>query len=171
VSERLAGKTALASPGARRPVRVEPLRNLPVLKDLVVDLEPMFDKYASVGPWPMLDPALQEPAVIVPTDSARVDIGAGLDCIGCGACYSACPMVAADPDYLGPMQLLRAFNVLADAREEPMAADLRADEVYGRHGVWRCHGISECTRVCPKGLDPSLAIRRLKRSALEGAFG
>jgi succinate dehydrogenase / fumarate reductase iron-sulfur subunit len=79
-------------------------------------------------------------------------------------------MVAADPDYLGPMQLLRAFNVLADEREEPVAAEPRLEEVFGRHGVWRCHGIGECTRVCPKGLNPALAIRRLKQGALLDAF-
>jgi succinate dehydrogenase / fumarate reductase iron-sulfur subunit len=169
-SERLACKTALASLGANRPVRVEPLRNLPVLKDLVVDLEPLFDKYTAVAPWLVADPGVREPAVIPTTDEARLQIGEGLDCISCGACYSACPMVAADPDYIGPMQLLRAFNLLNDVREHPVAADLRHDEVYSRHGVWRCHGIGECTRVCPKGLDPSLAIRRLKRNALVRAF-
>jgi succinate dehydrogenase/fumarate reductase iron-sulfur protein len=168
--ERLACKTALATVSSnRRPVRVEPLRNLPVLKDLVVDLEPLFDKYTAVSPWLMVDAALDDPAVIPATDETRRQIGEGLDCISCGACYSACPMVASDPDYLGPMQLLRAFNVLAHERDYPLGVDAR-DEVYGRHGVWRCHGIGECTRVCPKGLDPSLAIRRLKRGALQAAF-
>jgi succinate dehydrogenase/fumarate reductase iron-sulfur protein len=170
-SERLACKTALADLSPRRAVRVEPLRNLPVLKDLVVDLDPLFDKYAAVAPWLVADPAQSEPAVIPTTDAARLHISEGLDCISCGACYSACPMVAADPDYLGPMQLLRAFNLLTDEREHPAAADLRADDVFDRHGVWRCHGIGECTRVCPKGLDPSLAIRRLKRGALGSQFG
>lgn len=163
-SERLACKTPLASLG-RGPIRVEPLRNLPVIKDLVVDLEPFFDKYRRVEPWVRVHPHLAEPVVVPPDDPARVAIGEGLDCISCGACYSACPMVAADPDYLGPMQLLRVFNVLADEREAPMATHERA-EAFGRHGIWRCHGIAECTRVCPKGLDPARAIRRLKRGAL-----
>jgi succinate dehydrogenase/fumarate reductase-like Fe-S protein len=74
-------------------------------------------------------------------------------------------MVAVDPDYLGPAQLLRAFNVLSDQRETADSEALHA-RAFDRHGVWRCHGIGECTRVCPKGLDPSLAIRRLKRRAL-----
>jgi succinate dehydrogenase/fumarate reductase iron-sulfur protein len=169
-SERLACKTSLASMSNGRPVRVEPLRNLPVLKDLVVDVEPLFGKYAAVSPWLIADPALTEPAVIPTTDVTRREIGEGLDCISCGACYSACPMVASDPQYMGPMQLLRAFNVLADEREAAVGPDYREAEVFGRHGVWRCHGIGECTRVCPKGLDPSLAIRRLKRAALGAAF-
>ncbi|HEY3063556.1 MAG TPA: succinate dehydrogenase/fumarate reductase iron-sulfur subunit [Chloroflexota bacterium] len=169
-SERLACKTPLAEVANGRPVRVEPLRNLPVVKDLVVDLDLLFDKYAAVRPWLRIDASAREPAVIPSSDRRRVEIGEGLDCINCGACYSACPMVAADPDYLGPMQLLRAFNVLADEREDPAAIDLRVDEVFGRHGVWRCHGIGECTRVCPKGLNPALAIRRLKRGALVDAF-
>ena len=165
-SERLACKTPLASLG-NGPLRVEPLRNLPVLKDLVVDMEPFFGKYAALDPWLIPDPGLDEPLVAPPDDPARLAISEGLDCISCGACYSACPMVALDPDYLGPMQLLRAFTLLADAREGPLALEERA-EVFGTHGVWRCRGIGECTRVCPKGLDPSLAIRRLKRGALDG---
>jgi succinate dehydrogenase/fumarate reductase iron-sulfur protein len=171
-SERLACKTPLASLAGRdgnRPVRVEPLRNLPVIKDLVVDMDPLFAKYQSVDPWVVVDPSLAEPAVVAPDDELRVQISQGLDCISCGACYSACPMVAADPDYLGPLQLLRAFNVLADEREAPAAPHMR-ESVFDAHGVWRCHGIGECTRVCPKGLDPSQAIRRLKRAALTGSF-
>lgn len=171
-SEQLACKTSLASvAGARgeKPVRVEPLRNLPIVKDLVVDMEPFFEKYSSLNPWVVVDPARPEPAVVPPDDTLRVQIGEGLDCISCGACYSACPMVAADPDYLGPMQLLRAFSVLADEREHPASMELR-EAAFDTHGVWRCRGISECTRVCPKGLDPALAIRRLRRAALNGSF-
>jgi succinate dehydrogenase/fumarate reductase iron-sulfur protein len=167
-SERLACKTALSILDTTRAIRVEPLRNLPVLRDLVVDLEPLFDKYAAIIPWLETDPAEHEPAVLSMADPERRQINEGLDCISCGACYSACPMVAADPEYVGPMQLLRAFNVLTDQRELLAGADMRVDEVYGRHGVWRCHGIGECSRVCPKSLDPSLAIRRLKRIAMEG---
>jgi succinate dehydrogenase/fumarate reductase iron-sulfur protein len=166
-SERLACRTPLAS--LRAPVRVEPLRNLPVVKDLVVDPEPFFEKYAAVEPGFIPARGLVEPARIPADDPTRLAIGEGLDCITCGACYSACPMVASDPDYLGPAQLLRAFNVLADEREDPEAEALRG-AVFGKHGVWRCHGIGECTRVCPKGLDPALAIRRLKRGALLGSL-
>jgi succinate dehydrogenase / fumarate reductase iron-sulfur subunit len=162
------GSEALAcrTPLPKGTVRVEPLRHLPVIKDLVVEMEPLFDKYAAVEPW--VTTALREPAVVSPDDPLRKQIGEGLDCITCGACYSACPMVGADPDYLGPLQLLRAFNVLADERDQH--GPERDAEVYGRHGVWRCRGIGECTRVCPKGLDPSEAIRRLKRDALLRAF-
>lgn len=162
--ERLACKTGLAS--LKKPIRVEPLRNLPVIKDLVVDMTDFFAKYQAIEPRPMLDARrLAEPAIIPAADARRLEISEGLDCISCGACYSACPMVAADPDYLGPAQLLRAFNVLSDEREASGADAAHAD-AFSRHGVWRCHAIGECTRVCPKGLDPSLAIRRLKRRAL-----
>jgi succinate dehydrogenase / fumarate reductase, iron-sulfur subunit len=152
-SERLACRTSLAGLG-KATVRVEPLRHLPVIKDLVVDLDPLFDKYAAVEP-------------------AGTQIGEGQDCITCGACYSVCPIVGADPHYLGPLQLLRAAEVLTaegGGHAAPPERSLREDEVYGRHGVWRCHGIGECTRVCPKGLDPSQAIRRLKLAALGRAF-
>jgi len=167
-SECLACRTPLADVAGSGVIRVEPLRNLPVLKDLVVDIDGFFTKYEAIDPYVMLQPGMRAPAEIPADDPTRQEIGEGLDCITCGACYSACPMVAIDPDYLGPAQLLRAFNVLEDVREADGAWQLRAD-VFSRHGVWRCHGISECTRVCPKGLDPSLAIRRLKRRALSGA--
>jgi succinate dehydrogenase/fumarate reductase iron-sulfur protein len=166
--ERLACKTSLAS--LKGPIRVEPLRNLPVIKDLVVDMADFFEKYQVIEPRPMLDArGRAEPAIIPAADALRLEIGEGLDCISCGACYSACPMVAVDPDYLGPAQLLRAFNVLSDEREVD-SGELPHAAAFGRHGVWRCHGIGECTRVCPKGLDPSLAIRRLKRRALLGSL-
>jgi succinate dehydrogenase/fumarate reductase iron-sulfur protein len=170
--ERLACKTPLASVSrGGRPVRIEPLRHLPIVKDLVVEMGDFFDKYAAVEPRVLTNPdARPEPAAIPAGDPVRLQIGEGLDCITCGACYSACPMVAADPDYLGPAQLLRAFNVLADEREEPLSKQQR-EHVFDRHGIWRCHGIGECTRVCPKGLDPALAIRRLKRRALTGSAG
>ena len=168
--ERLACKTplGLVSRGGGRTVAVEPLRNLPVVKDLVVEMGEFFAKYAAIEPRVLAD-AAAEPARIRADDPIRRAIGEGLDCITCGACYSACPMVAADRDYLGPAQLLRAFNVLADEREEASSWQPR-EAVFGRHGIWRCHGISECTRVCPKGLDPARAIRRLKLAARTGSF-
>jgi succinate dehydrogenase/fumarate reductase iron-sulfur protein len=165
--ERLACKTPLA--GLAAPVRVEPLRHLPVVKDLVVEMEPFFARQDAAAARFRADAARPEPATILPTDSLRQQIDAGLDCISCGACVSACPMVAADPDYLGPAALLRTFNLLADEREDPAAAGLRG-EAFGRHGIWRCHGIQECTRVCPKNLDPARAIRGLKRRAMSGRF-
>src|SRR5207253_7055139 len=113
--ERLTCKTGLAS--LKTPIRVEPLRHLPVIKDLVVDMTEFFDKYQAIEPRPLLDARrLAEPAIIPAADARRLEISEGLDCISCGACYSACPMVAADPDFLGPAQLLRAFNVLSDER-------------------------------------------------------
>jgi succinate dehydrogenase/fumarate reductase iron-sulfur protein len=164
-SEALACRTSLSSVARSGVVRVEPLRNLPVVKDLVVDTDPFFEKYQAIDPFVVPNASMTAPAKIPPDDRKRQLIDQGLDCITCGACYSACPMVAIDPDYLGPAQLLRAFNVLEDVREAEGGWQLRA-EVFGRHGVWRCHAISECTRVCPKALDPSRAIRRLKRRGL-----
>ena len=159
--EVLACRTQLA--GVAPIVTVEPLRHLPVLKDLMVDMEPFFDKYQAVTPYLVPKPELIEPAVIPPGSSLRARIDSHLDCISCGLCYSACSIVAFDPDYLGPAALNRAYCLTSDTRDA--ARDERLDRVEGQHGVWRCHGLFECTQVCPKNLAPTRAITALKKQS------
>ncbi len=159
--ESLACRAQLSSLGET--VTIEPLRNLPVLKDLMVDLDPFFEKYAAVSPYLVPSDGLDEPAVIPAGSAVRDRIDAHLDCISCGLCYSACSIVAIDPDYLGPAALNRAYCLTTDVRDA--ARDLRLDRVEGQHGVWRCHGLFECTQVCPKNLAPTQAIAKLKRQS------
>jgi succinate dehydrogenase/fumarate reductase iron-sulfur protein len=101
--EGLACRIQLA--GLGKMVRVEPMRNMPVIKDLAVDMEPFFDKYQAVTPYIVPRDNSQEPAVIPPGSTLRDLIDDHLDCITCGACYSACSIVASDPSYLGPAAL------------------------------------------------------------------
>ena len=159
--EVLACRTQLSGVGPI--VTVEPLRHLPVLKDLMVDMEPFFDKYRAVTPYLVPKAELTEPAVIPPGSSLRDRIDAHLDCISCGLCYSACSIVAFDPSYLGPAALNRAYCLTGDTRDA--ARDERLDRVEGQHGVWRCHGLFECTQVCPKNLAPTRAITALKKQS------
>lgn len=157
--EVLACRTQLADAGPE--VTVEPLRNLPVIKDLAVDMDPFFQKYQAVTPFLVPNADLTEPAVIPAGSPLRDMIDSHLDCITCGACYSACSIVAFDPDYLGPAALNRAYCLVSDPRDA--AGDQRLERVEGQHGVFRCHSLFECTQVCPKNLAPTRAIVKLKR--------
>jgi succinate dehydrogenase/fumarate reductase iron-sulfur protein len=157
--EVLACRTQLAPLGPV--VTVEPLRNLPVLKDLAVDLEPFFEKYRAVTPYLVPREDLTEPALIPAGSPLRDLVDDHLDCISCGLCYSACSVVAFDPSYLGPAALNRAYCLVGDSRDA--ARDERLDRVEGQHGVHRCHSLFECTQVCPKNLAPTRAIVKLKR--------
>ena len=159
--EVLACRTQLADAGPV--VTVEPLRNLPVLKDLAVDMEPFFQKYQAVTPYLVPNADLTEPAVIPPGSPLRDLVDDHLDCITCGACYSACSIVAFDPDYLGPAALNRAYCLVSDTRDA--ARGQRLDRVEGQHGVFRCHSLFECTQVCPKNLAPTRAIMKLRRQS------
>jgi succinate dehydrogenase / fumarate reductase iron-sulfur subunit/fumarate reductase iron-sulfur subunit len=145
----------------RRAARFEPLGGLPVVRDLIVDLDPFLDRWRRVTPFLVPIAADGEPERVVLTAPDRGAIDEDLDCIACGACFAACGMAAADASFLGPAALLRAMLLVADRRDG--AADARLGVVGGDGGVDFCHGIGACTEVCPKGLDPARAIRRLRR--------
>jgi succinate dehydrogenase/fumarate reductase iron-sulfur protein len=170
---RLDGRAVLAcqTPIApdRAAIRLDPLSGLPVVRDLIVDMRPFFDEWARVTPYLVPRPEMSEPAVIPPDAPEREIIDPALDCITCGACYAGCGIAAYRRDFLGPAALNRAMVLIADSRDATREERLRA--VTGGDGVWRCHYIHACTAVCPKGLDPAGAIRRLRRWRLEGLDG
>jgi succinate dehydrogenase / fumarate reductase iron-sulfur subunit/fumarate reductase iron-sulfur subunit len=161
---RVDGRTALAcqariGPDART-VRVEPLAGLPVIRDLLVDTRPFWEEWARVTPYLVPRETAGQPARI-PADAAeRQVIDPALDCIGCAACWSSCGVADSRRDFLGPAALNRAMVLIADSRDA--ARDERLASVAGSDGVDRCHYIYGCTAVCPKGLDPAGAIRRLR---------
>jgi fumarate reductase iron-sulfur subunit len=144
-------------------LRLEPLRNFTVVKDLAVDMAEFFDKWRDAkgtfeaGPQPADDFA-----VVPPATPARQAADAGIECIGCGICYSACDVVAWDPDYLGPAALNRAWTLLNDVRDRGQDARLAA--VSGRSGCQACHTHMSCTTFCPKGIAPTYSIAGLKRA-------
>lgn len=154
--ERLACQTKLADlPGPE--IHIEPMRNLPVIKDLVVDLAPFFSSFerARASFESQADEGL---APVLPAERERLD--EHLDCITCGLCYSACSMVAAYPAYMGPAALNRAYTLQRDRRDHGF--ETRRDALMGDGGVWQCHVMGDCVTVCPKGIDPRRAIQRLK---------
>ncbi len=156
--ERLACQTPLALVGDT--VRLEPLRHLPVLKDLVADLSPFFDKYGQVHPE--FRPAAHRQAAVTAAERALIE--RAVNCISCGACYSACDVVGLNAAFLGPAALARAWALVGDRREGDRPARLR--RVAEEDGIWRCHDIGVCTTVCPKAVAPTLAIQALRRQAL-----
>jgi succinate dehydrogenase/fumarate reductase iron-sulfur protein len=167
---RLDGRPVLACQTRLHPateaIRLDPLAGLSVVRDLIVDMRPFFDEWARVTPYLVPRAGLTEPATIVPDAPERGIIDPALDCITCGACYAGCGIAGVRRDFLGPAALNRAMVLIADSRDAARAERLRA--VTGSDGAWRCHYIHACTAVCPKGLDPAGAIRRLRRWRLEG---
>ena len=156
--ERLACRTRLVDLDTPA-VRVAPLRNLPVVKDLIVDLAPFFEKWNAVG---IAIPDRSGKAIAVPERTQR-EIDLHSDCITCGLCYSACDVVSHAEQFLGPAALNRAYTLQMDARD--LGRVQRVARIEADGGVFRCHSMGQCTNVCPKGLDPLGAIAALKRGA------
>ena len=148
--------------GADDRLRLEPLRNFPVVKDLAVEMKAFFDKwqdasgYFDAGPEPAKDFA-----VVPPASAQRMVADAGIECIGCGICHSACDVVAWDDAYLGPAALNRAWTLANDVRDQGQAARMTA--VAGSAGCHACHTHMSCTAFCPKGIAPTYSIAGLKR--------
>jgi fumarate reductase iron-sulfur subunit len=146
-------------------LRLEPLRNFTVVKDLAVEMTQFFDKwsrahgYFEPGPAPERDFAIVQPAM-----PARRAADAGIECIGCGVCYSACDVVAWEADYLGPAALNRAWTLVNDVRDRGQVD--RLDAVSGDGGCQTCHTHMSCTAFCPKAIEPTYAIAGLKRATM-----
>jgi succinate dehydrogenase / fumarate reductase, iron-sulfur subunit len=147
-------------------VHVAPLANLPVIKDLVVSMEPFFEKWRKVRP--ALHPAkkdVRELAVIPPDSTFGEQARDKRDCITCGACYAACGIAGSNKGYLGPAAINKAMLRLLDPRDA--AVDERLDAIDAeREGVWRCHTQYNCVAACPKGINLTDSIMRLKRAML-----
>jgi succinate dehydrogenase / fumarate reductase, iron-sulfur subunit len=163
---RLACITPLAE--LAQPVEVRPLPGLPVIRDLVVDLGQFYRQYRVVKPYLIRqDPHPQTENLQSPEQRDRLD---GLyECILCGCCSTACPSFWWHPDqFLGPQALLQAWRFLADSRDQ--ASEERLDALEGPYRLFRCHTIMNCMDVCPKGLNPTRAIGRIKALLLERAI-
>ena len=146
-------------------VEIAPLRNLPVVRDLVADMREFFDKWARArGQLTPTRTRADPPAVVKPDAPQRREADAGIECIGCGVCYSACDVVAWNRDYLGPAALNRAWTLVNDVRDGAQAERLLA--VAGDAGCHACHTHMSCTEHCPKHLSPTRAIAGLKRATL-----
>ena len=148
---------------------VGPLRNLPVIRDLVTDMREFFDKWARAkGEFRGGQTKADDFAKVEPQSAERVLVDKGIECIGCGVCYAACDVVKWNPDYLGPAALNRAWTLVNDVRETRNLERLRA--VSGDAGCHACHSHVSCTERCPKQLSPTAAIAGLKREVAKTAL-
>ncbi len=142
-------------------MRVYPLPHLQVVKDLVPDMTHFYAQYRTIEPWIKTDsPAPERERLQSPAERAKLD---GLyECILCACCSTACPSYWwNDERYLGPAVLLQAYRWLADSRDE--ATGERLDELQDPFRLYRCHTIMNCTKTCPKDLNPAKAIGEIKK--------
>jgi len=148
---------------------VAPLRNLPVIRDLVTDMREFFDKWARAkGEFRGRQSKQDDFAKVPPQSEERVLVDKGIECIGCAVCYAACDVVKWNPDYLGPAALNRAWTLVKDVRDRSQLERLRA--VSGDAGCHACHSHVSCTERCPKHLSPTAAIAGLKREVAKAVL-
>lgn len=146
-------------------LRIEPLRNLPRIKDLAVDMAPFFEKWqAARGRFEPSKTRHDPLAAVSPESPERKAADAGIECINCAVCHAACDVVAWNPDYLGPAPLNRAWTLVNDVRDADRAGVLRAVGVDG--GCHACHSQGSCEAHCPVGISPTAGIAGLKRLSL-----
>jgi len=146
------------------PVRIEPLRGFPVIRDLVGDMDGFIDKLQQVKPWIIRHddgpPAGEE---YIQTPAQLADYKQYSMCINCMLCYAACPIVELEPHFLGPAAIAVAQRYNLDSRDQ--GAQERMDILSTQDGVWCCTFVGECSTVCPKNVDPAGAIQRYKVTA------
>ncbi|WP_028358250.1 succinate dehydrogenase iron-sulfur subunit [Brackiella oedipodis] len=144
----------------KEPVRLRPLPGLPVIRDLVVDMTQFYNQYHSVRPYLINDvPPPEKERLQSP--EAREELNGLYECILCACCSTSCPSFWWNPDkFVGPAGLLQAYRFLADSRDT--ATKERLDNLEDPYRLFRCHTIMNCVDVCPKGLNPTKAIGKIK---------
>lgn len=142
-------------------VLVEPLDNLPLISDLVIDMGGLYERYGEPG-MPYLRQSEFMAGAKLPEGIAQFQRYE--NCLECGLCVSACPITGSDPDYLGPAALAAAWRVVAEPRSSN--PDFALNWVDNQHGCWRCHVAFECTEVCPSDVDPGGSIMALRKSLI-----
>ena len=148
-------------------VTIEPMLGFTVIKDLVVDLEPFFEKYRSIAPYLINDSAPPETERLQsPEDRARYDDGT--KCILCAACTTSCPPFWANKEFVGPAAIVNAHRFIFDSRDQ--GADERLAVLNTRNGVWRCRTVFNCTDACPRDIEITRAIEDVKRTLLFGGL-
>ena len=149
----------------KQPIKVEPIRGLPLVKDLIVDMEPFFAGYRAVKPWLITDPDDKEPErerLQSPDDRERFDDTT--KCILCAACTTSCPIYWADKEYVGPAAIVNAHRFIFDSRDS--GARERLEILSHKGGVFKCRTVFNCTAACPRGIKVTKAIQEVKQAAL-----
>jgi succinate dehydrogenase / fumarate reductase iron-sulfur subunit len=147
-------------------VRIYPLPHMPVVKDLVPDLSQLYAQLRSIEPWLKSDTPPPPDAERRQSKAERAKLDGAWECILCFCCSTACPSYWWNGDrYLGPAVLLQAYRWIADSRDE--ATGERLDYLEDPFRLYRCHTIMNCTRTCPKGLNPAAAIGKIRQMMIE----
>jgi len=144
----------------KEPVEIRPLPGLPVVRDLIVDMSQFFKQYQSVKPYLVNhEPPPEKERLQSPAD--REELNGLYECILCACCTTACPSFWWNPDkFVGPAGLLQAYRFIADTRDQSTGE--RLDDLEDPYRLFRCHSIMNCVDVCPKGLNPTRAIGKIK---------
>jgi len=160
--ERLACKTLIqdVTDDDNTVIKVEPLRHLPIQRDLMVDQNPFFDKYRSVKPFFFPDEMPEEKENIQSQDE-RAMFDDATKCINCSACYSACPVLDKNTNFIGPAAIVQAARFVFDSRDQGL--EPRLGVLDTADGVWPCENHFECTRVCPREIKVTKLINLTKR--------
>ncbi len=143
-------------------VTVEPMSNFPIIRDLAVKFEQLFDTHQKIKPYLIRDDSELEPgqkAFLQSPEEVEQYIQFA-NCIKCGLCNSACPTMATDTSFVGPQALAQAYRYVADSRDKGKSTRLKI--IDDSHGIWRCHFAGSCSQVCPKGVDPAMGIQMLR---------
>src|SRR5262245_3520754 len=142
-----------------RPIRVEPLTNFPVIRDLVINLEDFLHKLKELKTWLIpKEPKAVSQGEYLQTPEQLAEYKQYSMCINCMLCYAACPVYALEPSFIGPAAIALAQRYNLDSRDG--AQDERAEVIYSHEGIWECTVVADCSRVCPKHVDPSGAIQQ-----------
>lgn len=139
---------------------LEPLPNLEVIKDLIVDMTPFWEKYEAVRPW-LIAATPTDDKERIQSIRQRAIYDRGVNCILCACCYGACPVLARDGRYIGPAALAKLFRFLADSRDSRTLSDLAP--LDNEYGLWGCDTILSCIDACPKDVRPTDGIAAARR--------
>jgi len=143
-------------------VTVEPMSNFPIIRDLAVKFEKLFESHHKIKPYLIRDDSEIESDAkeFLQTPEEVEQYIQFANCIKCGLCNSACPTMATDSSFVGPQALAQAYRYVADSRDK--GKDTRLKIIDESHGIWRCHFAGSCSQVCPKGVDPAMGIQLLR---------
>ena len=158
---RLACKVLMKDVGKK--ITVEPMKGLPVIKDLVVDMSRFFQNYEATNPY-MITQSQDPVRERLQTPEQRERFDDTTKCILCAACTTACPPFWTNNNYYGPAAIVNAHRFIFDSRDE--ATEERLDILNSGDGVWRCRTVFNCTEACPRGIDITGAIQEVKRALL-----
>ncbi|MCW7946156.1 succinate dehydrogenase [Streptomyces hygroscopicus] len=165
---RLACKTLIKDINPEKPITIEAIKGLTVLKDLVVDMDPFFQAYRDVMPFLISHDKNEPTRERLQSAEDRERFDDTTKCILCAACTSSCPVFWNDGQYFGPAAIVNAHRFIFDSRDD--AAEQRLEILNDKDGVWRCRTTFNCTDACPRGIEVTKAIQEVKRALITRRF-